>query len=187
MDGVESPLFEGPFFKEFAVGYKSAKAEDVYERLARKGIMAGYPLTRRLPGIGEAGGYCVTEVHSSDDISRLVRRLEGGALSVPRKFRQAQWDEPLLKELSRKGRTGFVPPKDEKIEAWSTGKELHPGEPEEEGRAQAPRDRGAAGPEALQQALADELLRGVGDLPARELHHEVQPQGLRVHRVLTSA
>ena len=28
------------------------------------------------------------------------------------KFRQAYWDEPLLKDLSRPGRTGFLPPRD---------------------------------------------------------------------------
>ncbi len=32
-----------------------------------------------------------------------------------RKFRQAYWDEPLLNELSRAGRIGFVPPVDQKI------------------------------------------------------------------------
>jgi len=31
------------------------------------------------------------------------------------KFRQAFWDEPLLKELSREGRVGFVPPLDPKV------------------------------------------------------------------------
>lgn len=31
------------------------------------------------------------------------------------KFRQAQWDEPLLKELSREGRIGFLPPRDPKV------------------------------------------------------------------------
>jgi glycine dehydrogenase subunit 2 len=31
------------------------------------------------------------------------------------KFRQAYWDEPLLKELSRAGRMGFVPPRDERV------------------------------------------------------------------------
>jgi glycine dehydrogenase subunit 1 len=74
--GVRAPLFEGPFFKEFAIGYERAKADQVYERLGQMGIMAGYPLTRHYRGIGEAGGYCVTEVHSSDDISRLRRALE---------------------------------------------------------------------------------------------------------------
>jgi glycine dehydrogenase subunit 1 len=76
LDGLASPLFEGPFFKEFAIGYDGAKAEDVYEKLGQKGIMAGYPLTRHYPGIGEAGGYCVTEVHTSDDISRLSEALQ---------------------------------------------------------------------------------------------------------------
>ncbi len=42
------------------------------------------------------------------------------------RYRQARWDEPLLSELSRKGRTGFVPPRDPKIEAWRKSKELLP-------------------------------------------------------------
>jgi glycine dehydrogenase subunit 1 len=74
--GVISPLFEGSFFKEFPVGYETANAEVVYEELGRKGIMASYPLSRHFSGIGEAGGYCVTEVHSSEDISRLTAALE---------------------------------------------------------------------------------------------------------------
>jgi len=74
--GLKSPLFEGPFFKEFVVGYERAKAKDVYEKLGLRGIMAGYPLTRHFSGIGEAGGYCVTEVHSSDDIMRLEQALK---------------------------------------------------------------------------------------------------------------
>ena len=74
--GVRSPLFEGAFFKEFAVGYDRAKARDVHEKLGANGIMGGYPLTKHYPGIGEAGAYCVTEVHSSDDISRLVQALQ---------------------------------------------------------------------------------------------------------------
>ncbi len=75
VDGVESPLFEGPFFKEFAVRYRASKASDVHRKLSERGILGGYPLTREFPGIGEAGGYCVTEVHSSDDISQLVGAL----------------------------------------------------------------------------------------------------------------
>jgi len=76
VNAVLSPLFEAPFFKEFAVQYKSAKSDDVYEKLGQKGIMAGYPLSRHYSGIGEAGGYCVTEVHTSEDISRLEQALK---------------------------------------------------------------------------------------------------------------
>lgn len=43
-----------------------------------------------------------------------------------RRYRQARWDEPLISELSRSGRAGFVPPTDAKIEAWRKGKELLP-------------------------------------------------------------
>jgi glycine dehydrogenase subunit 1 len=75
--GVECPMFEGPFFKEFAVRYRGSKAEDVYHRMARAGVLAGYPLTKDFPDIGEGGGYCVTEVHSSDDVSELVKALRG--------------------------------------------------------------------------------------------------------------
>ena len=124
--GTESPLFEGPFFKEFAVGYGGAKAEDVYEKLGQRGIMAGYPLTRALPWhrrgrrLLRHRGPLVGRHFKAGDV--LCRRSS----ELARKYRQARWDEPLLSELSRKGRTGFMPPKDPKIEAWKEGKELIP-------------------------------------------------------------
>ena len=74
--GAKSPHFGGSFFKEFAVSYRSAKAEAVYRRLARKGVLAGYPVGRDY-GLGaEAGVYCVTEVHTREDIERLADALE---------------------------------------------------------------------------------------------------------------
>src|SRR5437773_603909 len=39
VDGVTSPLFKGPFFKEFAVGYEGARAVSVYRRMARRGVL----------------------------------------------------------------------------------------------------------------------------------------------------
>jgi len=74
--GAKAPLFEGPFFKEFVVRYEKSKAAEVYRRLPKKGILGGYPLTDAFPGIGEAGAFCVTEVHSADDIARLVGALK---------------------------------------------------------------------------------------------------------------
>ena len=43
-----------------------------------------------------------------------------------KRFRQASWDEPLLSELGGKGRIGFEPPSDAKIEQWARGKALIP-------------------------------------------------------------
>ena len=75
VNGVRSPHFAGPFFKEFAVSYRGSKSEAVFRRLAKKGVLAGYPLKGLLPG-AEAGLYCVTEVHTKDDIERLAMALE---------------------------------------------------------------------------------------------------------------
>ena len=74
--GLKSPLFSGAFFKEFAVSYDRAKAKAVFSKLSRKGVLAGYPIQRSY-GLGlEAGLYCVTEIHTNDDIERLAIAVE---------------------------------------------------------------------------------------------------------------
>ena len=74
--GVVSPHFSGAFFKEFVVSYKRAKASAVYSALARRNVLAGYPVSKGF-GLGaEAGSFCVTEVHTSLDIKRLAEALE---------------------------------------------------------------------------------------------------------------
>ena len=74
--GVKSPHLGGAFFKEFTVSYKRAKAATVFHRLARKGVLAGYPVNGSY-GLGaEAGVYCVTEVHTREDIERLADAVE---------------------------------------------------------------------------------------------------------------
>jgi len=74
--GVKSPHFSGAFFKEFAASYREANAKAVFGKLSRKGVLAGYPLQRSF-GLGEqAGLYCVTEIHTRDDIERLAAALE---------------------------------------------------------------------------------------------------------------
>jgi len=75
LHGVRAPLFGGPFFSEFTVGYERRKAPWVFAELAKRGVMGGYPLTEHFTQIGEAGSFCVTEVHSSADIARLVDAL----------------------------------------------------------------------------------------------------------------
>ena len=75
LHGVRAPLFTGPFFGEFTIGYERRKAPWVFSELAKRGVMAGYPLSRHFSQIGEAGAYCVTEVHTSTDIERLVTAL----------------------------------------------------------------------------------------------------------------
>jgi glycine dehydrogenase subunit 1 len=75
LHGVKAPLFSGPFFGEFTVGYERRKAAWIFSELAKRGVMGGYPLAEHFNQIGEAGSFCVTEVHSSEDIGRLVDAL----------------------------------------------------------------------------------------------------------------
>jgi len=76
VEGARSPHFKGAFFKEFVVSYEKVKAEAVFRRLAKRGILAGHPVHRSF-GLGaEAGLYCVTEVHNHSDIERLATALE---------------------------------------------------------------------------------------------------------------
>jgi glycine dehydrogenase subunit 1 len=74
--GARSPHFSGSFFKEFVVSYRRAKSEAVFKRLAKRGVLAGYPLDRAFGLETEAGLYCVTEVHTKDDMDRLAGELE---------------------------------------------------------------------------------------------------------------
>jgi glycine dehydrogenase subunit 1 len=76
LSGVRSPHFSGPFFKEFVVSYERATASAVYRGMAKEGILAGYPLGPEF-GLGaEAGTFCVTELHTKEDIEKLVSALE---------------------------------------------------------------------------------------------------------------
>ncbi|MDG6954177.1 MAG: aminomethyl-transferring glycine dehydrogenase subunit GcvPA [Nitrososphaerota archaeon] len=74
--GIRSPHFDGAYFKEFVISYRRSKAETVYRRLARNGILAGYPIGSEFGLRAEAGLFCVTEVHTRDDIERLAGALE---------------------------------------------------------------------------------------------------------------
>jgi glycine dehydrogenase subunit 1 len=74
--GVESPHFSGAFFKEFVVSYKKSRASAVFRRLAGSNVLAGSPIEKEFALGSQAGLYCVTEVHTADDIERLADALE---------------------------------------------------------------------------------------------------------------
>jgi len=74
--GVSSPHFTGSFFKEFVVSYTKAKAESVFQRMAKSDVMGGYPIDPGFELGAEAASFCVTEVHTRADIERLAAVLE---------------------------------------------------------------------------------------------------------------
>ena len=167
VEGVGLPLFEGPFFKEFAVGYERAKATDVYEKLAREGDNGRLPAHQAIPR-DRRGGRLLR--HGG---ALLGRHLEagagaaGGGLSLAEEVQAGALGRTAPLGAEQEGEDGVRPsdgPEDRGVEA--ARRELLPANMRTDG-GQAPGAGGAPGPEALQQALADELLGRVWDVPPR--------------------
>jgi glycine dehydrogenase subunit 1 len=74
LDGV-SVAWPAGFFKEFVVTFDRPVAE-VNRGLRAHGIFGGKDLSRELPELGNAALYCVTEVHTKEDIDRLATALQ---------------------------------------------------------------------------------------------------------------
>ena len=69
--------FSAPFFKEFVVDFsKTGKSvAEVNKALLAKNIFGGKDLSKDFPALGQCAMYCVTEVHTKEDIDRLVSAL----------------------------------------------------------------------------------------------------------------
>jgi glycine dehydrogenase subunit 1 len=79
LKGVKAPLFQSPHFKEFVVNFDDTgkTVAEINEALLARGILGGKDLTAEFPGGGGQNAlYCVTEVHTQDDIDRLVSALK---------------------------------------------------------------------------------------------------------------
>jgi len=76
--GVEVPLFKAPPFKEFVVDFNETgkTIEEINTLLRERGIFGGKNLSQEFPELGNCALYCVTEVHSKEDIDKLVHILE---------------------------------------------------------------------------------------------------------------
>jgi glycine dehydrogenase subunit 1 len=65
-----------PVFKEFVVSFAEATVADVNDALRTRGIFGGKDISGE-PGVeGQAALFCVTEVHTEEDIDRLVAALK---------------------------------------------------------------------------------------------------------------
>jgi glycine dehydrogenase subunit 1 len=75
--GVKAPVFHSPHFKEFVVNFDDTgkTVAEINKALLAQGIFGGKDLTNEFPELGQSALYCVTEVHTKDDIDRLVNTL----------------------------------------------------------------------------------------------------------------
>jgi glycine dehydrogenase subunit 1 len=77
IEGVKAPLFEAPHFKEFTVNFDATNTtvQEIHASLLKHGVHGGKDLTKEFPELGETTLYCVTEIHSKEDIDRLAEEL----------------------------------------------------------------------------------------------------------------
>jgi glycine dehydrogenase subunit 1 len=71
-----TPLFDRPFFNEFALKL-SRPVGEVNRQLLRKGIIGGYDLGRDYPELSGSMLLAVTEVRTKEEIEQLAEALEG--------------------------------------------------------------------------------------------------------------
>jgi glycine dehydrogenase subunit 1 len=76
--GIKSPLIEAQHFKEFTINFNETgkKVEEVHKKLLKYGIHGGKILKHDFPELGETALYCFTEIHSQQDIDKLVETIE---------------------------------------------------------------------------------------------------------------
>jgi len=77
IDGIKTPLFDAPHFKEFTVNVNETGVgiDDVQRSLLKLGIHGGKIIREEFPEFGETSLFCVTEIHTRDDILKLVDAL----------------------------------------------------------------------------------------------------------------
>ena len=78
IEGVKAPRFKAPHFKEFVVDFNDTNisVKDINKRLLEYGIFGGVDLSKDFPELGNSALYCVTEVHTKEDIDKLHDALE---------------------------------------------------------------------------------------------------------------
>jgi len=76
LDGVNVPF--GGFFKEFLVNIDATGKEvaTVNEALLEQGIFGGKDVSAEFPELGQSALYCVTEMHTKEELDRLAMTLE---------------------------------------------------------------------------------------------------------------
>ncbi len=72
-----SVSFPAGFFKEFVVNFDGTgkTVAEINRELRARGIFGGKDLSASFPALGQSALYCVTEVHTTADIDRLVDAL----------------------------------------------------------------------------------------------------------------
>ena len=74
---VKVNSFNSTFFKEFVVDFSSTgkTVSEINKELLNKNIFGGKDLSETFPTLGQCALYCVTEIHTKEDIDTLVKEI----------------------------------------------------------------------------------------------------------------
>ncbi|MBU0971906.1 MAG: aminomethyl-transferring glycine dehydrogenase subunit GcvPA [Proteobacteria bacterium] len=74
---IKGSRFQSVGFKEFVVDFTDTgkSVADINQALLSRGIFGGKDLSMDFPALGQSALYCVTEIHSREDIDRLATAL----------------------------------------------------------------------------------------------------------------
>ncbi len=77
IDRVKTPVFTSAHFKEFTVNFDDAglTAQEVNTKLLSCHIHGGKDISGEFPELGQTALYCVTEIHSKEEIEHLAEAL----------------------------------------------------------------------------------------------------------------
>ncbi|WP_223594333.1 aminomethyl-transferring glycine dehydrogenase subunit GcvPA [Neobacillus bataviensis] len=78
IEGVKGSRLDSPFFKEFIVDFNQTgcTVEQINQRLLEKKVFGGKDLSQEFPEFGQSALFCVTEVHTKEDIDHLVQSIQ---------------------------------------------------------------------------------------------------------------
>jgi glycine dehydrogenase subunit 1 len=76
--GVKAPVFESIHFKEFTVNFDETElsVKEAHKKLLQHRIQGGKDVSKEFPELGETALYCVTEIHSKEEIECLADALK---------------------------------------------------------------------------------------------------------------
>ena len=77
VEGLKAPIFNAPHFNEFTLNCDDTgmSATKLNAELLKRDIQGGKPIRGEFPELGETSLMCVTELHTKDDIDRLINAL----------------------------------------------------------------------------------------------------------------
>ena len=77
IQNIRGSRITSPFFKEFIIDFNDTEltVEEINTQLLEHKIFGGKDLSKEFPQYGQSALYCVTEVHTKEDIDKLVSAL----------------------------------------------------------------------------------------------------------------